>query len=200
METTLEKLEHIENLLTVLIDGFKRIEDKKIEIPEQVDYRPAFKKLGEQFDQLSNQAGKADRLTAAIEAQKNTVNDLLYGLPKKIRTHVEHRFSDRTRPYIIAFVVAIFVAALSLVGCISLLLSNSDLKANDMKYRMVRLRKPSWAKQVDDDYFKSPDAFKKLVQFEEQKVIAMKKATQEIQQRANDVETVKEHLKRRKRH
>ena len=200
METTSEKLEHIENLLAVLIDGFKRIEDKKVEIPMQEDYRPAFKKLGEQFDQLSNQAGKADGLIAAIDAQKNTVKDLLYGLPKKFRIQIEHRFSDRTRPYIIVFVVAVFVAALSLFGYISLLFTNSDLRENDIKFRMVRLRKPSWAKQVDDDYFKNSDGFKKLVQFEEQKVIAIEKVTQEIQQKSNDVETAKKHLKRRKRH
>ena len=41
METTSEKLEHIENLLAVLIDGFKRIEDKKIEIPEQQPLWPS---------------------------------------------------------------------------------------------------------------------------------------------------------------
>jgi len=51
--------------------------------PEKVDYRPAFKKMGEQFDQLSNQAGKNDKLIDAIESQKNTVKDLLHGLPKR---------------------------------------------------------------------------------------------------------------------
>ncbi|MFP5081274.1 hypothetical protein [Pedobacter sp. JCM 36344] len=195
METTLEKLEHIENLLTILIDGFKRIEDKKIEIPEQVNYRPSFKKLGEQFDQLSNQAGKADKLIAAIEDQRNTVKNLIDGLPRKIRTQVEHRFSDRTRPYIIIFVVAVFVAALSLVGCISLLFRNSDLKENDIKFRMVRLRKPTWVKQIDADYFKNSDSLERLVKFEEQKVIAFEKAMQEVQQNEKDSEASKERLK-----
>lgn len=195
METTSEKLEHIENLLAILIDGFKRIEDKKIEIPEQVNYRPAFKKLGEQFDQLSNQAGKADKLIAAIEDQRNTVKNLIAGLPRKIRTQVEHRFSDRTRPYIIVFIVAIFVAALSVVGYISLFFSNSDLKENDIKFRMVRLRKPTWAKQVDADYFKNSDSLERLVKFEEQKVIAFDKAMQEVQQNVKDVEDSKEYLR-----
>ena len=195
MESTSEKLEHIENLLVVLIDGFKRIEDKKIEIPEQVNYRPAFKKLGEQFDQLSSQAGKADKLTAAIEAQKNIVKNLIDDLPRKIRTQVEHRFSDRTRPYIIMFVIAIFVAALSVVGCISLLFRNSDLKENDIKFRMVRLRKPSWAKQVDVDYFKNSDSLERLVKFEEHKVIAFEKAMQKVQESVKDVEASKERLR-----
>ena len=195
METTPEKLEHIENLLTVLIDGFKRVEDKRVEFPEQVNYSPAFKKLGERFDQLSNQAGKADKLIAAIEDQRNTVKNLIDDLPRKIRTQVEHRFSDRTRPYIIVFAIALFIAAISIVGCIFLFVNNSDLKENDIKFRMVRLRKPSWAKQVDADYFRNADSLERLVQFEEMKIIAVEKAMQEVHQRLKDAETSKERLK-----
>jgi len=60
---------------------------------------------------------------------------------------------------------------------------------------MVRLRKPSWAKQVDADYFKNSDSLERLVKFEEQKVIAFEKAMQEVQQNVKDVEDSKERLK-----
>ncbi len=33
MESTSEKFEHLEDLITVLIDGVKRIEEKKIVLP-----------------------------------------------------------------------------------------------------------------------------------------------------------------------
>lgn len=183
METTQEKLEHIENLLTVLIDGFKRIEDRKLEIPEQIDCTPALGKMDATIEQLYKQVIKFNNLISAIGSQKGTVKDLVESLPKRIKTEVEHRFSNRTRLYLIVFVLAIFVAALSVFGCISLLISNSELKENDIKFRMVRLRKPSWANQVDTDYFKNSDSLERLVKFEEVKIIAVEKARQENRKR-----------------
>ena len=195
METNLEKLEHVENILTVLIEVVERIEKKEIEIPKQVDYLPAFKELGEQVNQLSNAVNKSDKLITAIELQKSTVKHLIEGIPRRIKTDVEHRFSDRTRPYIIVFAIALFVAATSLVGCIFLLTSNSDLKENDIKFRMVRLRKPSWVKQVDADYFKNSDSLERLVRFEEEKVIAVEKAEEEVQRKLKEAQVSRERLK-----
>jgi len=195
METNLEKLEHVENILTVLIEVVERIEKKEIEIPKQVDYLPAFKELGEQISQLSGEVSKTDQLISAIEAQRITAKYLIDGIPKRIKTDVVHRFSDRTRPYIIVFAIALFIAAISIVGCIFLIVRNSDLKENDIKFRMVRLRKPSWVKQVDKDYFKNSDSLERLVKFEEEKVIAVEKANQEIQQKLKDAEALKERLK-----
>lgn len=60
---------------------------------------------------------------------------------------------------------------------------------------MVRLRKPSWAKQIDADYFKNSDSLERLVKFEEQKVIAFDKAMKEVQQNVKDAEASKERLK-----
>jgi len=195
METNLEKLEHVENILTVLIEVVERIEKKEIEIPKQVDYLPAFKELGEQVNQLHNEVSKTDKLISAIESQKITVKYLIEGIPKRIKTDVVHRFSDKTRPYIIVFVVAIFIAAISIIGCISLLVSISGLKENDIKFRLVRLRKPSWVKQVDKDYFKNSDSLKRLVKFEEEKVIAIEKAKREVKQHVKDLEDSNERLK-----
>jgi DNA repair exonuclease SbcCD ATPase subunit len=195
METNLEKLEHVENLLTVLIEVVQQIEKKEIEIPKQVDYLPAFKELEKQLHQLSSRFIKADRLISAIELQRNTLKNLIDGLPKKIKADVEHRFSDKTRPYIIVFVVAIFIAAISIVGCISLLISNSDLKENDIKFRMVRLRKPSWAMQLDKDYFKNSDSLERLIKEEEQQVIAIQNATKEVQKQSKDIEVSRQQLK-----
>jgi hypothetical protein len=183
METNIEKLEHIENLLTVMIEGVQRIEKKEIEISEQLDYLPAFKKLKTHLHQLSIEFTKTDRLISAIEVQRNTIKNLIDGLPKKIKADVEHRFSDKTRSYFIVFVVSVFVATISMVGCISLLVSNSELKENDIKFRMVRLRKPSWARQVDVDYFKNSDSLERLVKFEEEKLIALEKAEEEVKQK-----------------
>jgi len=192
METNLEKLEHVENILTVLIEVVERIEKKEIEIPKQADYLPAFKELAEQVNQLSNQVSKTDKLISAIEAQKITAKHLIDGIPKRIKTDVEHRFSDKTRPYIFVFAIALFVAAISMVGCIFLLVRNSNLKESDIKFRMVRLRKPSWVKQVDADYFKNSDSLKRLVKFEEEKVIAVGKAEEEVQQKLKEAQTSKE--------
>ncbi len=194
METNLEKLEHVENILTVLIEVVERIEKKEIEIPEQIDYLPAFKELGEQITRLSGEVSKTDQLISAIEAQRITAKYLIDGIPKRIKTDVEHRFSDKTRPYIIVFAIALFVAAILIVGCISLLVSNSDLKENDIKFRIVRLRKPSWAKQVDADYFKNSDSLERLVKFEEEKVIAVERVKREIQQKSKDAEALKKRL------
>lgn len=195
METNLEKLEHVENLLTVLIEVVQQIEKKEIVIPRQVDYLPVFKELQMQLHQLSSEFTKTDRLISAIELQRNNTKNLMDGFPKKIKADVEHRFSDKTRSYIIVFVVAIFIAAISMVGCVSLLVENSDLKENDIKFRMVRLRKPSWVKQVDGDYFKNSDSLERLVKFEEEKVIAVEKAEQEVQHRLREAQTSKEQLK-----
>lgn len=195
METNLEKLEHVENILTVLIEVVERIEKKEIEIPKQVDYLPAFKELGEQINQLSNNVSKTDKLISEIETQKITVKYLIEGIPKRIKTDVEHRFSDRTRPYIFVFAIALFVAAISIVGCISLFVRNSNLKDSDIKFRMVRLRKPSWVKQVDADYFKNSDSLKRLVKFEEQKVIAVEQAEQEVRQKLVEAQASEEQLK-----
>ncbi len=65
------------------------------------------------------------------------------------------------------------------------------MKENDIKFRMVRLRKPSWVKQVDADYFKNSDSLERLVRFEEEKVIAMEKTKQEIQNFSKKLETRK---------
>lgn len=74
------------------------------------------------------------------------------------------------------------------------------MKENDIKYKMVRLRKPSWASQVDADYFKNTESFERLVNSEEQLALAIQKANQEVQQSVKDAETAKERLKGRKRH
>lgn len=195
METNLEKLEHVENILTVLIEVVERIDKKEIEIPKQVDYLPAFKELSEQINQLHNEGNKTDKLISAIELQKSTVKHLIEGIPKRIKADVEHRFSDKKRPYVIVFAIALFVAAISIVGCIFLLISNSELKENDIKFRMVRLRKPSWVKQVDADYFKNSDSLERLVKFEEEKVIAVEKAEQEVQLKLKEAQTSKEQLR-----
>ena len=174
METTSEKLEHMENLMAVMIDALKTIENKKPEIPEQTDYIPTFEKLPGHLEQISRQVIKANNLISSNGEEHHKLKDMIDNLPKKIKTQVEHRFSDRTRPYIIVFVVAIFVTALSVFGCISLLVSNSELRESDIKFRMVRLRKPSWAKKVDADYFRNADSLKRLIKFEEIRNVTLK--------------------------
>ena len=208
MESTSEKLEHLEDLITVLIEGVKRIEEKKIAFPEPDDHKSSILEILKKLEvlqqqdehlklreQLSKQVTIGSNLLSVIELQKKSMTELINGFPKRIKTQVEHKFTGQTQPYIIVFVICMFLTMLSIVSSIWLLNRNSELKANDIKYREVRIRKPSWSMYTDSIYNENPDSVERTVKMEEEKAMDIEMASRSAEEKQREAEKARKHLK-----
>ncbi len=147
-------------------------------------------------EQLSKHITIGSNLLSVIELQKKSMTELINGFPKRMKTQVEHKFTgSNTQPYIIIFIICMFLTVFSIVSSIWLFTRNFDLQASDIKYRAVRIRKPSWAMYTDSTYNENPDSVERTVKIEEEKAMEIEMARRSAEEKQREAEEARKHLK-----
>ena len=141
----------------------------------------------------------AGNLLTAIDRQKEMQKELIVGIPKKIRTSVEHRVTDRSRPYLMAFFIMVAVSGISLALAISMGIRNCQLHDNSIKFRMARQMMPKLALGIDTLYSASPDHAERRVRELESQQLVLIRAEQLAEQRRKEAEDAKGEVKKLKR-
>lgn len=136
---------------------------------------------------------------AEIKEGQTRLGNMISEMPKRTRFQIEHRFTDRQRPYIITGIVLLFISVLSLFASFQLWRTNSELRDSDIKNRMVRLFYPQVSLDTDSLYNNNPKQLKIWVEQEEERLIAIRKAEENARQSIEQVERAKEELKKLKR-
>lgn len=211
MESTSEKLEHIEDLMGIIIEGVKRLEQKEVKVPEMTDYTPMMEEINEGLhllrkqnegkalqDQISRQVTVASNLLTTIDRQKEMQKELIEGMPRKIRTSVEHRVTDKSRPYLLAFFIMVAVSGISVAVAISMGIRNGELHDNSIKFRMARQMMPKLAIGIDTLYSANPDDAERRVRELESQQLALIRAEQLAKQRRKEAEDAKGEVKKLK--
>ena len=136
-----------------------------------------------------------DHLMTAVDEQKKLISEM----PRRIKFQIEHRFTDRQRPYIITGIILLFVSVFSLFASMQLWRANSALQDSDIKIRMVRLLYPQVSLDIDSIYNNNPKELKVWVKQEEERLIAIRNAEENARQSTEQAERAKEELKKLKR-
>lgn len=131
----------------------------------------------------------------AVDEQKKLISEM----PRRIKFQIEHRFTDRQRPYIITGIILLFVSVFSLFASMQLWRANSALQDSDIKIRMVRLLYPQVSLDIDSIYNNNPKELKVWVKQEEERLIAIRNAEENARQSTEQAERAKEELKKLKR-
>lgn len=206
MESTSEKLEHIESLLGVLIEGFKKAENKEINFPEAKNYQPTLEEINKHLillseqnenkalqEQISKQVTVAGNLITSINQQKEMQAELIKDIPNKIK--IEYVISDNIRPYLFIFIGTIIALTISLWGNYSLWEKKSGLHENDIKFRMVQQAMPGLALYIDTLYYKNPDSLELKVKKLESHQIALQAASEAAKEKNKEAENAEKALK-----
>lgn len=191
--------------IVVLMD--KRVQQLEKQQSESKDYSEELAEINRKLDSkiteetlvgmkasILKHAKATDSLVTALEEQKKAISEL----PQRIKVNVEHRLTERQRPYIITGAILLLVSVLSLFASFQLWRSNSALYDSDIKIRMVRLLYPQVSLDIDSIYNDNPKQLKKWVKQEEERLIAIRKAEESARQSTEQAERAKEKLQRLK--
>lgn len=208
METTTEKLEHMESLLVVLIEGLKSIENKELKFPDLTDYQPALDEIREQIDllkadnehkllkeQITALTVIVQNLLTTIKEQKDIQAGLIKKIPQKIKVEIEHKITDRIRPYLLIFIGLCLALSISLWGNYSLWENKSKQQENDIKFRTVRQLNPRLAMAVDTLYYENPDSLELKIRAKESHQLAVQSATETAKEKKKEAEKSEKELK-----
>jgi hypothetical protein len=201
METTAEKLEHMESLLVVLIEGLKKIENKEVKFPDVKDYQPSLEEIKKHIDLLKEEndnkilkeqitvlAVIAQNLLTTIKEQKDTQEQLIKNVPKIIKVEIEHKITDRIRPYLLIFIGVSLALTLSLWGNYVLWENKSKQQENDIKFRAVRQLNPNLALFIDTLYYQNPDSLELKLREKESYQLAVQRASELAKEKKKEAE------------
>jgi|SRR5690606_22824850 len=190
-----------------LVQVGKRLKKMEEDKPQGKDYSAELADIGKKLDSkiteetlvgmkasILKHAKATDSLVTALEEQKKAISEL----PQRIKVNVEHRLTERQRPYIITGAVIVLVSVLSLFASFQLWQSNSALHDSDIKIRTVRLLYPSISLDIDSIYNDNPKQLKIWVKQEEERLLAIRKAEENARQSTEQAEQAKEELERLK--
>ncbi|MGJ1506406.1 hypothetical protein [Sphingobacterium siyangense] len=191
----------------ILVQVDKRLQRMEENKPEIKDYSAELADIGKRLEHITKDETlvglKASilkhieatgHLVTAVDEQKEQISEL----PQRIKLNVEHRFTGRQRPYIIAGTVLVLVSVLSLFASFQLWRSNSALHDSDIKIRMVRLLYPQVSMDIDTAYRENPKELKIWIKHEEERLLAIRKAEESAKQSTEKAERAKEKLERLK--
>lgn len=131
-----------------------------------------------------------------IKEQQTKQGNIISEMPKRTKFQIEHRFTDKQRPYIITGIVLLLVWSLSLFASFQLWRSNSALHDSDIKFRMVRLFYPQVSLGIDSIYNNNPKQLKIWVKQEEERLLAIRKAEENAEHSEKEAKKAKEDAKK----
>src|SRR5690606_12402593 len=195
--------------IVVLMD--KRVQQLEKQQSETKDYSEELAQISKKLEHVATvedlaelQASNNSEIATIgadiidIKEQQTKQASITSQMPKQMKFQLEHRFTDRQRPYIITGIILILVSVLSLFASFQLWRSNSALHDNDIKIRMVRLLYPQVYLDIDSIYNNNPKQLKIWVKKEEERLLAIRKAEERERQSTEQAERAKEEIKRLK--
>lgn len=197
-----------QDILVQMNERLHGLEKQKSEIK---DYSAELAHISEQLEHLltddmltglkesiRKQATASSNLVTVISQQQAMQEKMIRELPQRIKVDVEHRLTDRQRPYIITGAILLLVLVLSLFASIQFWRENTALNGDDIKLRTVKLIYPKVFLDVDTLYHDSPKKLAAWVEQEEARLLAITKAEETARQSKEQAEQATERLKRLK--
>jgi len=191
--------------IVVLMD--KRVQQLEKQQSETKDYSEELAQISKKLEHVATvedlaelQASNNSEIATIgadiidIKEQQTKQASITSQMPKQMKFQLEHRFTDRQRPYIITGIILLLVSALSLFASFQLWRSNSALHDNDIKIRMVRLFYPQVSLDIDSIHNENPKELEKWVKQEEERLIAIKKAEANAKHSEEQAKKAKEEL------
>ncbi|MEN5195362.1 hypothetical protein [Sphingobacterium faecium] len=193
--------------IVVLMD--KRVQQLEKQQSETKDYSEELEQITKKLEHVATvealaelQASNNSQMATLgadiidIKEQQTKQASITSEMPKRTKFQIEHRFTDKQRPYIITGIVLLLVLALSLFASFQLWRSNSDLNDSDIKFRMVRLFYPQVSLDIDSIYNNNPKQLKIWVKQEEERLLAIRKAEENAEQSEKEAKKAKEDAKK----
>ncbi|WP_028296875.1 hypothetical protein [Olivibacter sitiensis] len=193
--------------IVVLMD--KRVQQLEKQQSESKDYSAEIAQITKKLEHVATveylaelQASNNSQIATLgadiidIKEQQTKQGNIIGKMPKQMKFQLEHRFTDKQRPYIITGIILLLVLALSLFASFQLWRSNSALKNSDIKFRMVRLFYPQVSLDIDSIYNNNPKQLEIWVKQEEERLLAIRKAEENAEQSEKEAKKAKEDAKK----
>ncbi|WDF69599.1 hypothetical protein PQ465_04275 [Sphingobacterium oryzagri] len=147
---------------------------------------------------LQSQIASGSKLLTVIREQNSTQDNLIKEMPKKIKVSIEHNLAGKQRPYAVAVITLLLIALFSFFSSILLWQANNQLHDSDIKIRFVRLLHPKIWMDTDSVYRHNPGRIQKWVTQQEERLIAIKKAEENVDKFNNESKEARAKLRRLK--
>jgi hypothetical protein len=199
-----------EEIIDQLVIKVNALEKREIKLP---DYTPNFEDLKKWLaDHLADHNKTIEELKTTvsqhhleypatkIQAQLDEVKTIVENIPKIIPVKHSHYFDPKSKGWVIAGVILLIVTAISTGLNAHLWVENNRLRANDIKFRMIRQAYPVQANWAEQHYFNNPDTAESETIRLENEAKERSEAVDIASQKEREAKAAKENLMKLKHH
>jgi len=154
MENINEKLENIEEIMDLLI-GRMKFQDEKLSVIIAHQNSQADKTIATTTPDKEIISSRED--INRFQVSMNELKKKIEQLPEAFKIRHQHHYEIKSKFYFTGAIIIFLVVAISLGSSISLIFSNSELKTESDKFKVIRGAYPDLAIEIDGQYLKDKE-------------------------------------------
>jgi len=154
MEKINEKLENIEEIMDLLI-GQIRSQEEKLSVIIEHQHSQADEAIAITMPdgEIIPSIEELNRFAVSMNELKKKIEQL----PEAFKVKHQHHYEIKSKFYFTGAIIIFLVVAISLGSSISLIFSNSELKTESDKFKVIRGAYPELAIEIDRQYLKDKE-------------------------------------------